>query len=88
MPTRKRSAAEWAKAMRLAGRMEAQNLDRIRASGLTFKRTITSADCCAVCRANKDQGAIPVDEPFLSGHIHAPFCSRCRCATSGARAPE
>ena len=68
--------------------MEQASLEKITSTGLTHKRAIVSSGCCTVCQSNKEQGAIPVEQPFQSGHMHAPFCSRCRCATAGVRAPE
>lgn len=32
-----------------------------------------------ICQANEDQGPIPVDEPFQSGHMHPLGHARCRC---------
>jgi uridine phosphorylase len=87
MPTRKHNAEQWRQSNTLATKMEAAALERIVAAGLTHKRVIACDDCCAACQGNKDQGAIPVGAPFVSGHMHAPFCSKCRCATVGARMP-
>lgn len=67
--------------------MNAAALERTISVGLKLKRAITSPGCCDVCQTNKDQGAIPVGEPFQSGHMHAPFCAKCRCATTGVRQP-
>ncbi len=67
---------------------EASNLERMESIGSKYKRTVASPDCCPLCRANKDQGAIPISEAFKSGHMHAPFCATCRCATAAAREPS
>jgi len=54
-----------------------------------FKRWITSADACdEICVPNEEQGAIPIDELFQSGDDRPPGHPNCRCAVSGARAPE
>jgi hypothetical protein len=38
--------------------------------GIEFKRVITGPDPCPICRANHEQGPIPVAQPFSSGHLY------------------
>jgi hypothetical protein len=40
------------------------------------------------CRANQAQGWIPADQPFQSGHMHAPRFPGCRCCTLYRRKPN
>jgi hypothetical protein len=65
--------------------MEEASMEHMASIGTKYKKTIASPDCCLVCQGNKNQGSIPVAEPFQSGHMHAPFCTKCRCATTAAR---
>lgn len=56
--------------------------------GIKFKQAVTGPDPCPICRANRGQGPIPVDQPFSSGHLYGPFCLGCCCAITAARTPS
>ena len=86
LPTLSSSLAVQYAAYAFGWSFEEASIKQLRQIGLTHKRSVASPECCDVCQANKDQGAIPLEACFQSGHMHAPFCERCRCATSGARA--
>lgn len=59
---------------------------KIKSIGLNYKRAIASPDACPICLRNQAAGAIPVDQPFPSGHMYTPFHpGRCRCAVTGVR---
>ena len=79
---------EWAEgyADRLAGDkvhwiVEEEVLDGMKHDGVTMVVCITEGDnrVCDSCKANVDQGPIPLGTPFLSGQWHAPFHFLCRC---------
>lgn len=52
-----------------------------RASGVNMKKKwLTAPDACdEICIPNEEQGAIPLDELFVSGDDHPPGHPRCRC---------
>ncbi len=63
-----------------------------RASWISFmqrgrirKRIVLGPEPCAICRANDDQGPIPIDQPFKSGQQHPPFHGSCACALVPSR---
>ena len=72
----------------MARAMEEATFHKILRLGVKLKQVITSPGACPICRANHEQGPIPVDQPFSSGHLHGPFCLGCRCAICAARAPS
>ena len=88
MAPRQASDNKWRSAMELAEQMESATFARMLLGNSTHKRVVASPGCCKTFKANKDQGPIPIREPFASGHMHGPFCSHCRCATVSSRAPE
>ena len=49
-----------------------------------FKRWITSPDerLCEVCDGNENDGVIPINESFSSGHMHTPAHPNCRCTVA------
>lgn len=49
-----------------------------------FKRWITSPDerLCEVCDGNENDGVIPIDESFSSGHTQTPAHPNCRCTVA------
>lgn len=63
----------------LANAQEAGNMAYARASGATKKRWFGAAGCCPICEANAEQGAIPLDDAFQSGHQHGPAHPNDRC---------
>lgn len=70
---------EWARAT------ERMGYATLRAGNVPFKAWLTVGDArvCPVCRGNAAQGAIPIEQPFASGHLHGPAHPRCRCQTQG-----
>lgn len=56
--------------------------------GLDYKQWIVSTACCDVCAENQDASPLPVNDLFPSGDMYPPAHPNCRCAVSGARAPE
>jgi len=49
-----------------------------------FKRWITAADelMCEECDGNENDGIIPIDEAFSSGHMQSPAHPNCRCTVA------
>jgi len=43
---------------------------------------------CDICRANANEGVIPIGQAFSSGVMHPPQHDGCRCALAPARLPE
>lgn len=72
----------------MARAMEEATFRKILRLGSELKQVIVGPDACLICRANHEQGPIPVDQPFSSGHMHGPFCLGCRCVISAARTPS
>jgi Phage Mu protein F like protein len=62
-----------------------RKLDRL---GVEWKQWITATACCDECAENEDASPIPIDEDFPSGDARPPAHPNCRCAVTGARAPE
>lgn len=62
-----------------------RKLNRI---GVEYKQWILSVDACPICEENADASPIPIDGIFPSGDERPPAHPNCRCAVSGARAPE
>ncbi len=62
-----------------------RKLDRI---GVEYKQWITATQCCDECAENEDESPIPIDELFSSGDARPPAHPNCRCAISGALAPQ
>jgi hypothetical protein len=71
----------------MARAMEEATFRKILRLGYKLKQVITGPDPCPICRANHEQGPIPVADPFRSGHLYGPFCLACRCAITAARPP-
>lgn len=65
--------------------MSTATFAKIKRIGLTYKRWIDHEGACEICRGNKAQGAIPVDQPFASGVMHSPGHPRCKCSVAGVR---
>lgn len=72
-------------------------LRKLKRIGVAYKQWILSPDACPICEAiaeNADErgGAIPVDEDFEDDdgetYSRPPAHPNCRCAVTGARAPE
>jgi hypothetical protein len=40
---------------------------------------------CEICEGNGNQGVVPIDQAFQSGHMTPPGHPGCRCAISPAR---
>jgi hypothetical protein len=70
----------------MARAMEEATFRKFLRLGIKLKRVIIGPNACQICRANYEQGPVPVAQPFRSGHLHGPFC-RDRRATSTATAP-
>jgi uncharacterized protein with gpF-like domain len=65
-------------------------IDEMVAVGLEMEKqwsTVGDDRVSAGCRQNSQAGWIPVDEPFPSGHQHAPRFPGCRCAILYRRRP-
>jgi len=63
-----------------------RKLDRL---GVEYKQWITSpGNICDECSENEDASPIPIDEDFPSGDSAPPAHPNCRCAVTGARAPD
>ena len=71
----------------MAARMEANNavnegeFQANKALGATAKAWITCRDAfvCPTCLRNEQEGRIPIEDPFPSGHNHPPAHPHCRC---------
>ena len=60
-----------------------------RESGVVVgKRVLLAADPCAICVANADEGAIPLDQPYKSGAMAPVFHPRCECSQSPVTNPD
>lgn len=75
----------WALTVAWTETNRAQNaaaLDVYRARGYAGKGWLTARDqrVCPRCQANADEGAIALDDAFVSGDQHPPGHPRCRCA--------
>jgi hypothetical protein len=55
---------------------------------LEYKQLILSDDACEICIDNADADPLPVAAVYPSGDSRPPFHPNCRCAITGARAPE
>ena len=65
-------------------------IDEMMAVGLEMEKSWSTVGDDRVsdgCRENSQAGWIPVDEPFPSGHQHAPRFPGCRCAILYRRRP-
>lgn len=65
-------------------------IDEMTAVGLEMEKqwsTVGDERVSAGCRENSQAGWIPVDQPFPSGHQHAPRFPGCRCAILYRRRP-
>jgi Phage Mu protein F like protein len=63
-------------------------LRKLNRLGIEWKQWITATACCDECADNEDASPIPIDEDFPSGDPRPPAHPNCRCAVTGARAPE
>jgi hypothetical protein len=54
-------------------------LDRANDLGITGKEVVTG-DPCEICQANANEGVVPIDHIFQSGHARPPFHPNCVCA--------
>lgn len=72
--------------------MSEASLQKIKRLKIEYKQLILSDDACPVCQSIYDAGPVPVDEPFVDDdgeeYDRTPIHPHCRCATTGARAPE
>lgn len=61
-------------------------LDRMRKMGVDGKEWLLSNDdhICGICQTNFDQGVIPINQSFKSGHLTPPAHDGCSCAISPA----
>ena len=57
---------------------ETGSFEYFKAAGVTGKRW-SEYDACSICRDNANQGVIPLNQLFGSGHMHAPAHPNCRC---------
>jgi hypothetical protein len=63
-------------------------MNRSRDMGVTGKEWVCCPDACDICQSNAAVGAIPVDQPFPSGHMHPLAHDGCRCALAPVMLPE
>jgi hypothetical protein len=67
-------------------------MEKLKREEIEYKQLILSPEACPVCESIEDNGPVPVDEPFVdedgNEYDRSPIHIRCRCATTGARAPE
>jgi len=61
------------------------SLERMKDMGVTGKEWVCGPEgamppVCDICRVNAAVGAIPIDQPFPSGHTHPLAHDGCRCA--------
>lgn len=72
--------------------MSEATLRKLKRLDVTYKQLITSDDACPICGSIEDAGPVPTDEPFVDEdgeeYDRTPIHVGCRCATTGARAPE
>jgi hypothetical protein len=66
--------------------LEQAFMDRSRAMGVTGKAWVTY-DPCEICRANEEEGDVPLEHTFSSGHIRPPAHPNCRCALAPVMLP-
>jgi hypothetical protein len=69
------------------GALENAFMDRAKDLGITGKEWVVTSPC-EICQSNAAVGAIPVDQPFPSGHMHPPAHDGCRCALAPVMLPE
>ena len=71
----------------IRGALGYANVRSGRLVGFKGKSWSTSCDpgICPDCAGNSAQGVIPIDQPFQSGHQHAPAHLGCRCGVSTHR---
>jgi len=65
-----------------ADSLESAFLDRSKAMGVTGKEVVTAPEGdypCEICQANADEGTVPIDHIFSSGHTRPPFHPNCVC---------
>ena len=64
------------------GEADLQQSLEMQARGMDMEKfwLVTGGDICEDCLANAEQGWIPVDEPFSSGHMRYPAHTACRCS--------
>jgi len=53
--------------------------DAFRGTGHTKRWVTTEGEVCPWCVENEDQGPVPMDEPFDSGHFTPPAHLNCPC---------
>lgn len=63
-------------------------MSRSRDMRVTGKEWVCCPDACDICQSNAAVGAIPVDQPFPSGHMHPLAHDGCRCALAPLMLPE
>lgn len=72
----------------LAEAQEEGSMIYYKAAGIKRKRWSGAANCCPLCQANEDAGAIGIDADFPSGHKHAPSHPNDRCRVLPVEADE
>ena len=66
-----------------ADALEEAFTERGKAMGVTGKEVITAPEGdypCEICQANADEGVVPIDHIFQSGHKRPPFHPNCICS--------
>jgi hypothetical protein len=72
----------------MADAMSSAAIDKMSDSGIEYKQIILSDDACPICVANSEEDPVPLDHVYGSGDSEPSFHPNCRCAITGARAPE
>ena len=65
-------------------------MDRSKAMGVTGKEVVTAPEGdypCEICQANADEGTVPIDHIFPSGHTRPPFHPACLLPDVRVEAP-
>ena len=65
-------------------------MDRSKAMGVTGKEVVTAPEGdypCEICQANADEGVVPIDHIFSSGHTSPPFHPACLLPDVRVEAP-
>lgn len=72
--------------------MSQATLAKLNRIGASYKQLIADAEACPICASIEDAGPVPLNDPFVDEdgeeYDATPIHPGCRCATTGARAPQ